>query len=153
MSMDIYLSPADVAVLCCGILASLVVGVVYAVKESRHKSSFFRFHRGGGKLHPFSVAVSLVVTFQSSIFYLEDPSEIFMYGSYYMMQILGLIVGYLMMFFITIPLFYPLQITNVYEYLQMRHESQRVRQMSMWLVNAGYLLYAGIVTFGAATGM
>ncbi|XP_052257555.1 sodium-coupled monocarboxylate transporter 1-like [Dreissena polymorpha] len=151
--MDIYLRPADVAVLCGGILASLVVGVVYAVKESRHESSSFRYHRGGGKLHPFSVAVSLVVTFESSIFYLGYPSEIYMYGSYYMMQILGLIVGYLMMFFITIPLFYPLQITSVYEYLQMRHESQRVRQMSMWLGNVGNLLYAGIVTFGAATGM
>ncbi|KAH3751715.1 hypothetical protein DPMN_186284 [Dreissena polymorpha] len=153
MSMDIYLRPADVAVLCGGILASLVVGVVYAVKESRHESSSFRYHRGGGKLHPFSVAVSLVVTFESSIVYLGYPSEIYMYGSYYMMQILGLIVGYLMMFFITIPLFYPLQITSVYEYLQMRHESQRVRQMSMWLGNVGNLLYAGIATFGAATGM
>ncbi|XP_052237796.1 sodium-coupled monocarboxylate transporter 1-like [Dreissena polymorpha] len=151
--MDNYLRPADVAVLCGGILASLVVGVVYAVKESRHESSSFRYHRGGGKLHPVPVAVSLVVTFESSISYLGLPSEIYMYGSYYAMLITGLIAGYLMMFFITIPLFYPLQITSVYEYLQMRHESQRVRQMSMWLGNVGSFLYAGIVTFGAATGM
>ncbi|KAH3819799.1 hypothetical protein DPMN_121543 [Dreissena polymorpha] len=69
------------------------------------------------------------------------------------MQNLGLIVGCLTMFFVTIPLFYPLQITSVYEYLQMRHESQQVRQMAMWLGNVGSLLYAGIVTFGAGTGM
>ncbi|KAH3892685.1 hypothetical protein DPMN_016810 [Dreissena polymorpha] len=119
--MDNYLSPADIAVLRGGILSSLVVGIVYAVKESRHESTSFRYHRGGGKLHPFPVAVSLVVTFESSIFYLWYPSEIYMYGSYYWMQNLGLIVGYLMMFFITIPLFYHLQITSVYEYLQMRH--------------------------------
>ncbi|KAH3770822.1 hypothetical protein DPMN_172118 [Dreissena polymorpha] len=153
MSMDNYLRSADVAVLCGGILASLVVGVVYAVKESRYEPSSFRYHRGGGKLNPFSVAVSLVVTFSSSIFYLGYPSEIYMYGSYFFMQNLGLMVGYLMMFYITIPLFYPLQITSVYEYLQMRHESQRVRQMFMWLSNVRMLLYAGIVTFGVAIGM
>ncbi|KAH3892712.1 hypothetical protein DPMN_016838 [Dreissena polymorpha] len=75
MSMDNYLRPADVAVLCGGILASLVVGIVYAVKESRHESSSFRYHRGGGKLHPVPVAVSLVVTFESSISYLILPSD------------------------------------------------------------------------------
>ncbi|KAH3751658.1 hypothetical protein DPMN_186226 [Dreissena polymorpha] len=114
MSMDNYLRPADVAVLCGGILASLVVGVVYAVKESRRESSSFRYHRRGGKLHPVPVAVSLVVTFESSISYLGLPSVIYMYGSYYAMLIIGLIAGYVMMFFITIPLFYPLQITSTF---------------------------------------
>ncbi|XP_052820890.1 sodium-coupled monocarboxylate transporter 1-like [Mya arenaria] len=152
MDYPIRLHLADYVVLGFGIAASFATGVFYAIKERKH-STLLRFHRGDGKLNAIPVAISLLVTFESSIFYLGYPTEIYIYGSMYWLLNIGLILGYLAMFFIIIPLFYPLQVTSVYEYLEMRHESRLLRQIAMWMGTFVMIIYAGIVIFGAAIAM
>lgn len=152
MSAAKGLQLADYVVFAFGIFVSLAAGIYYAYKERNHASSYY-FHRGGGKLKALPVAMSMLVTFESSIFYLGYPAEVYVHGFIFWLVNIGMAIGFSSMFWISIPLYYPLQITSVYEYLQMRHDSLLIRQVAMVLGAAFMTLYAGIVLFGAAIAL
>ncbi|KAL4216844.1 hypothetical protein ACF0H5_024564 [Mactra antiquata] len=152
MYEELSLHIVDYVLFGLGILVSLATGIYYAYKE-RNEHSTFRFHRGGGKMKVLPVALSMLVTFESSIFYLGYPAEVYIHGFIFWLVNLGLMISFSSMFWISIPLFYPLQITSVYEYLQMRHGSLAVRQLAMALGTFFMVVYAGIVIFGAAVAL
>jgi SSS family transporter len=152
MALEKGLQSADYVTFSLGIFASLAAGMIYAYRERKHKSSY-HFHRGGGKLKAFPVAMSMLVTFESSIFFLGFPAEVYVHGFIFWLVNIGMALGFSAMFWISIPLFYPLQVTSVYEYLQMRHDSLLIRQIAMVLGAIFMTLYSGIVLFGAAIAL
>lgn len=152
MSLGTALQAADYVVFSLGIFVSLATGIFYAYRERAHASSY-HFHRGGGKLKALPVAMSLLVTFESSIFFLGYPAEVYIHGFIFWLINIGITIGFSAMFWISIPLFYPLQVTSVFEYLQMRHGSLLIRQIAMTLSTVFMVIYAGIVLFGAAIAL
>ncbi|KAL4221250.1 Sodium-coupled monocarboxylate transporter 1 [Mactra antiquata] len=152
MEADSKLHIADYVLFCIGLAVSLATGIYYAVAE-RKKSSTYGFHRGGGKLKALPVALSMLVTFESSIFYLGYPAEVYIHGIIFWLVNFGTMIGLSSLFWISIPLFYPLQVTSVFEYLQLRHDSQLIRQVAMVLNTIFMVLYAALVLFGAALAL
>ena len=77
------------------------------------------------KLGP--VCLSLFVTFQSAISLIGKPADAYSTGAMTMYISYGVAIAYLLGYFIVVPLFYPLHLTSVYEYLDMRFQSTAVR--------------------------
>lgn len=101
---------------------------------------------GGKKMNTAPVAVSLMSSMLSGIMMMGIPTEMYLYGTLYWLGILSILpVGVITDFFY-LPVFYELQLTSTYEYLQLRF-SPRVRVMASVLSTIGLLLYMPIVTY------
>ena len=72
---------------------SLSAGAFYAYKERKNVSPS-RYHRGEGKLKVLPVAVSMMVTFESSFAFLGSPAEVYIHGFIYWLSNLGVILGF-----------------------------------------------------------
>ena len=150
--MKATINVVDYVVLCATVLLSVFTGLYYAIKERNH-SSAFRFHLGAGKLKALPVALSLLVTFESSIFFLGFPAEVYIHGFIFWLSNFGQMIGFSNLLFTSVPLFFPLKITSVYEYLEIRYGSSDIRRFATVLSSLSMLLYAGIVLFGAGTAL
>ncbi|XP_060065376.1 putative sodium-dependent multivitamin transporter [Ylistrum balloti] len=100
------------------------------------------------KLSILPVALSMTVSFQSSIMLLGNPAEIYMYGAPFMWQAIGLVLSNLFAMCSIIPLIYPLKITSLYEYFQLRFQSKAPRVVATSMGILFNVVYMGIVLYG-----
>lgn len=61
------------------------------------------------------VAISLMVSFESSIMMLGLPAEAYVYGIQFIFSSLGFMVSQFLSIHIVVPLLHPLKITSAYE--------------------------------------
>ena len=147
-----YFHVADYVVFAATLVLSLSIGLLFAVRKKKGYNSRDYFF-GGGKLNALPVALSLVVTFQSSLMILGDSAETYAYGMYFGMRVPGICIAYILGALITVPTFHPLKITSIYKYFSMRFGSNDVRFLaaaagSMYLVS-----YMAIITVGTSIAL
>ncbi|BFZ06708.1 hypothetical protein BsWGS_09747 [Bradybaena similaris] len=99
------------------------------------------------------VAISLMVSFESSIMMLGIPAEAYVYGIQIIFSSLGFLVSNLLSIHIVVPLLHPLKITSAYEYLELRFRSRWVRLVGTLMGMLTYIWYMGIVLFGPAVAL
>ncbi|PSN54825.1 Sodium-coupled monocarboxylate transporter 1 [Blattella germanica] len=137
---------------------SALIGVYFGFcgkKEDTPKE----YLMGGKSMSTLPVAVSLwwlmiLVCFStiSGITVMGVPSEIYMYGTlYWLICLCGPIVA-LINNYVYLPVFYELQLTSVYEYLELRF-NQSVRMMASILCTVALLLYVPIVIYVPALAL
>lgn len=93
---------------------SLGIGLYYACCKEK-QSTVKDYILANRKLKIFPVALSMTVSFQSSIMLLGNPAEIYVYGIPFMWQVVGLVLSNLFAMWSVIPLIHPLKITSIYE--------------------------------------
>lgn len=76
------------------------------------------------------VALSIFVTFQSAISLMGVPSEVYLYGPMLIGQTLGVGLSYIIGSFVMVPLMYPLKLTSMFEYIELRYQSRAVRKLA-----------------------
>jgi len=101
----------------------------------------------------FPVAISLLVSFESSIMMLGLPAEGYIYGIQYFWSAFGFFTATFISMFVMVPLIHPLRITSAYEYLELRFQSRVVRLWGTVLGMLNYIWYMGIVLFGPAVAL
>ena len=143
---------ADYIVLIATICLSLSIGIYLAYKQRNLKSTF-GYHRASGKLSAVPVAISLLVTFESSISFLGNPAEVYIYGFKYWLANVGSLIGHSSLIWISVPLFYPLNITSVFEYLELRFGSLVLRRFATIVHTISMVIYAGMVTVGTGIAL
>ena len=84
---------------------------------------------GNREMSVAPVCLSLFVTFQSAISLIGTPGDTYNTGPMVMYISYGISLAYIIGFFTVVPLFYPLHLTSVYEYLDMRFKSTTVRTL------------------------
>lgn len=82
---------------------------------------------GNRQMSMLPVCLSMCITYQSAIAFLGVPAEVYANGTMYLYLGCGIGLSYIVSLFTVVPLMYPLQITSVYEYLELRFESRCVR--------------------------
>ncbi|KAK3096003.1 hypothetical protein FSP39_021869 [Pinctada imbricata] len=120
---------ADYVIFVFTIVISLGIGVFYALSGGRQRTTS-EFLVGNRKMSVLPVAISLMVSFESSIMILGTPAEIYTYGIQSIWAIFGFLIADLASVKIMVPLIYPLKITSAYE-----------------------VFYMGIVLFGPAIAL
>ncbi|XP_069104737.1 sodium-dependent multivitamin transporter-like [Argopecten irradians] len=141
------LATLDYVVFITTLLVSLGIGVYQACWGPK-QNNIQQYVLGDRKLKVLPVALSLTVSFQSSIMLLGNPTEVYVYGIPYIWQAIGLLVSNLCMLVSMIPLIYPLKITSFYEYFQRRFRCKVPRVMASIIGILYNTFYMGIVLFG-----
>ncbi|PIK44724.1 putative sodium-coupled monocarboxylate transporter 1 [Apostichopus japonicus] len=114
-----YLAPLDYIVLIIFLMFSAGVGVYHAVRGDRQRSAD-QYLLANRSMHPIPVAISVIVSVLSAVTFLGTPAEVYIHGPQYWVVILNKVIPFCLVVFSFCPLFYRLQVTSIYEYLDMR---------------------------------
>lgn len=104
----------DYLVFAAVLVISAAIGIWYAYVD-RKKTSTQEFLMGGRSLSIFPVAMSILASFISAISLLGTPSEVYRYGTQYVIKIIGLCCMIPTTAYLYLPVYYNLGLTSAYE--------------------------------------
>lgn len=101
------------------IAAYIAMLFIVAWRSSRNmaQSAFFN---GGRSTHRVVAAIAMVGAAMSGVTYISVPGTVAADGFSYLQTTLGFLVGYIIIAYILIPLYYRLNVVSLYEYLDRR---------------------------------
>ena len=105
---------ADYAIFGVTIAISISIGIYYALSGSRQRTTS-EYLVGGRTMKFLPVAISLVVSFESSIMMLGMPAETYVHGIQLWICLFSYIAAHILAIFVVVPLLHPLRITSAYE--------------------------------------
>ncbi|XP_063978651.1 putative sodium-dependent multivitamin transporter [Diachasmimorpha longicaudata] len=148
---------ADYVVIAVMLAISISIGLYYRCTGGKQKTveEYFSANRSMGIL---PVGIALMVSFMSAITLLGVSSENYVYGTQFVVINLSYLLGTPIVCYGFLPVFYKLQGTSVYEYLEKRFgTSTRVlASFVLWiqlLLYSGVVLYAPAIAFETTTGL
>ena len=142
----------DIVIFVVMLTISVTIGLFFAFRN-RNKNNTLNYFLGNRQMKTLPVAISFVVTFQSSIMMLGFPAEAYAYGMQYSIQVIGLLIGYSLASVLVVPIFHPLKMTSAYHYYQLRYGENYVRYLAVICGMVYYLIYMGIVLYGTALAL
>ncbi|KAK3908025.1 Sodium-coupled monocarboxylate transporter 1 [Frankliniella fusca] len=110
----------DYTVFGAMLLASSFIGIYFAFCATRKQDNTAEYLMGGKTMGVFPVSMSLIASYISGISLLGLPAEMYTYGTQYYLIVLAEALVSLTMAAVYLPVFFKLQITSSYEYLNMR---------------------------------
>ncbi|KAJ8310441.1 hypothetical protein KUTeg_012306 [Tegillarca granosa] len=110
---------ADYIVFAAAIVISIGIGIYYAFSGGKQRTTS-EFLVGNRQMSVLPVAISLMVSFESSIMMLGIPAEIYMFGIQWFWGNIGFFISNLLSIKIMVPLIHPLPITSAYEFSHSR---------------------------------
>lgn len=141
----------DYLVFALMLALSAGIGVFFGFFDKK-KQDTQEFLMAGKSMTTFPVAMSLIASFMSAITLLGTPSEVYQFGFLYWLVGFSYIVVMPAAAYLYFPVFWKLQVTSAYEYLERRfHRSVR------WLGSATFItqmcLYMAIVVYAPALAL
>ena len=109
----------DYVIFAAILLLSLGIGIYFGF-FGKKQSSQEQYLLGNRKMSAIPVSLSLLASFMSAITLLGVPSETTVYGTQYIMIGLCFPIVAVISAYIFLPIFYNLELTSVYEYLELR---------------------------------
>ncbi|XP_046397965.1 sodium-coupled monocarboxylate transporter 1-like [Ischnura elegans] len=128
------------------LVVSAIIGIYFAFFAKQKQNTTSEYLMGGRKMGIVPVSLSLIASYISGITLLGMPAEIYVYGTQFttmMIGVLGAITGCAVIF---IPVFYGLQLSTSYEYLEVRFD-RKVRLLGSLLYLISSFLYIPIVIY------
>ncbi|CAH0557293.1 unnamed protein product [Brassicogethes aeneus] len=144
--IDKYFDVFDYIVFAAMLLVSALIGVYFAFFAKIKQNTTSEYLMGGKTMGIFPISMSLIASYISGISVLGIPAEMYIYGTQFWMVLCSKGVVFLAMAFAYLPVFYKLQITSSYEYLNLRFNST-VRLLGTILFLTKMLLYIPIVIY------
>ena len=142
----------DYVVFSLLLLISVGIGIFFAC-YGKGQHTTLNYFLGDRNMNVLPVALSYVVTFQSSIMILGSPVEVYAYGMQYCLVCVGVTIAYLLAPLIVVPIFHPLKVTSVNEYFRQRYNSNVIRFLAVTLGIIYYTFYMGIVIYGTSLAL
>ncbi|XP_060071971.1 sodium-coupled monocarboxylate transporter 2-like [Ylistrum balloti] len=138
---------ADYIVIAIFLCICMGIGIYYGFKRNQNltlENYFF----GNRHLSLIPVAMSLFVTFVSAISLMGIPAEVYAYGIRIVYYAVSNVISVIIANFTVVPLLYPLKLSSIFEYLELRFQSKAVRRigtmigMLLTIMDMGVTLYA-----------
>ena len=142
----------DYAIFGAMLASSMAIGMFFAFHKKKDYSSADYFF-GGKKMRSIPVALSFVVTFQSSLMILGYPAEVYGYGMKYSLMLIGVSISFILGAIIVVPIFRPLQITSIYKYFTLRYGSNEVRFVAAAGGIVYFVFYMAVVVLGTCVAL
>lgn len=143
---------ADYLVFILTIGISFSIGVFFAVWE-RKKNTPADYFLAGRKSRTLPVALSFIVTFQSSLMILGFPAEGYAYGIGIGYNVVGSTAAYIFTALFIVPVFHPLKLTSVNEYFRLRYGNNYVRYVTLSAGIIFSLFYMATVMVGTCVAL
>ncbi|KAK3777208.1 hypothetical protein RRG08_047828 [Elysia crispata] len=142
----------DYVVFAVSLAVSLGIGIFYAL-TNKWRNNTEEYLVGGRSMGFLPTAISLIVSFQSAVTMLGAPAEACYFGIQYVWYPVGKCIASLLLVNIVVPLLYPLRVTSVYEYLELRFKSRAVRLLGSTMGIVSNIFYMGIVIYAPAVAL
>ncbi|XP_046554578.1 sodium-coupled monocarboxylate transporter 1-like [Haliotis rubra] len=132
------------------------IGLFFAIKDRNNVNSK-EFLFGGKDMYVLPVAMSLLVTFLSALTLLGTPAEMYNYTTMFWWLCLAFVCAMVLASVVFTPFFYNLQVTSVFQYLELRF-SKPVRDLASLIyilqtsAYMSFVLYAPSLALNAVTG-
>ncbi|XP_062566846.1 sodium-coupled monocarboxylate transporter 1-like [Saccostrea cucullata] len=143
---------ADWVVFSGMLIIPACIGIYYALAGGKQKTTK-EFLMGNRSLKMVPVAISILVSFLSAILILGAPAEMYTKGTQYYLYVFGQMAAAALAAFLFVPLFYPLKLTSMYEYIELRFKSRAARLTATVINILSSLIYTGIASFAPATAL
>ncbi|PIK62594.1 putative sodium-coupled monocarboxylate transporter 1 [Apostichopus japonicus] len=141
----------DYVILVGLLLFSAAIGVFHALRGGKQKDSK-EYFLGNRKMGAFPVSMSIIVSVMSAVTYIGTPAEVYRHGPMYWLMSVNKIVGAGLVTTCFLPVFYNLEITSVYEYIDMRFN--KFVRYGVILADCSYtFIYMGIVMYTPALAL
>ena len=105
---------ADFVIFVITVAISVGIGLYYALSGGKQKTTA-EYLVGNRQMSVLPVALSLMVSFESSIMMLGYPAEVYVYGIMFWLSNVGFMIAMLLGTRIVVPLVHPLKIKSVFE--------------------------------------
>lgn len=147
----------DYVIFVLTFVASAAIGFYHAYKD-RYKTNVEEFHLSGRKMHPIPVSMSLTATFISALTLLGNPTEIYTNGTMFYWIVVAMLISTVSSAHLFLPVFYNLNKTSTFEYIEIRFGSAAkvlasAVFVSLTVVYLGFVIYAPSLAFQAVTGL
>lgn len=109
----------ELTILVCFAIYTVLLFVVMWL-TSRRSASNDAFFRGGRKSPWFVVAYGMIGASLSGVTFMSVPGGVYSEGFTYMPLVFGYVIGYAVIAFLLLPLYYKLNLTSIYTYLEQR---------------------------------
>jgi len=96
---------------------SVLIGISYLTSRNSTKKSFFT---GDRKSPWFLVAFGMIGATLSGITFISIPGSVYGKGLQYMPMVIGFFLGYFVVSYVLIPIYYKYNLTSIYTYLRDR---------------------------------
>ncbi|KMQ89707.1 sodium-dependent multivitamin transporter, partial [Lasius niger] len=142
---------ADYLVTAIMLCISIGIGIYYRFSGGRQKTmeEYFIASRSMGIV---PVAVALVVSFMSAITLLGVSAENYTYGTQFVVINISYLIGTPLVCYGFLPVFFKLQATSAYEYLEKRF-GVKTRMMASFVYWVQLLLYSGVVLYAPSLAL
>ncbi|KAF8763792.1 Sodium-coupled monocarboxylate transporter 1 like protein [Argiope bruennichi] len=147
----------DYIVIAITLALSTLIGLYFRFSGGRQKTTN-EFLMGNQNVHILPVAVSIIATSLSSVSVLGVPAEMYLHGTQYVITGLGIPLGGLLAAYGFLPVFYEMQVSTAYQYLEKRF-GKTIRTFVATLytfltvLDMGVVLYAPALALNAVTGL
>ncbi|XP_023933015.1 sodium-coupled monocarboxylate transporter 1 isoform X2 [Lingula anatina] len=143
---------ADYVILVAVLVASAATGIYYSLSGGKQKTNH-EFLTADRKLKVAPVAVSLLVSLCSAISILGASAEMYYQGTQYYLFTYSLGLAAIVASVTFVPLLYPLRLTSVNEYLELRYKSKSVRILGFVILLIYTVLIMSVAIYAPATAL
>nr|XP_039271187.1 sodium-coupled monocarboxylate transporter 1-like [Styela clava] len=141
--------PVDYVVFGVMLIISLAIGIYYSWKDRSTKDKTRNYLIAGSNMNSWAAGMSLSFTVISPTTILAIPAEIYIFGSMFIWLVVAAWIVGLFTISLYIPLFFRLNITSIYEYLQLRY-SYPVRILGTIAFIVQTTMYIGVMVYTPA---
>ncbi|XP_066595799.1 sodium-coupled monocarboxylate transporter 1-like [Prorops nasuta] len=126
------------------LIVSVLIGIYFGFFSRQDSTTEYLL--AGKTMGAFPVAMSIVASHVSGITLLGIPTEVYEYGSQYIAIVITSLATCLATIYLFLPVFYKLQLTSTFEYLELRF-AKPVRNLCSILFVLSLFIYIPIVVY------
>uniref|UniRef100_T1IT23 Sodium/solute symporter n=1 Tax=Strigamia maritima TaxID=126957 RepID=T1IT23_STRMM len=148
---------ADYVVLVLMLFASLAIGIYFACVGGKQTATK-EYFKGDGKMGWLPVVFSMMATYIESNGMLGIPAEVYNHGANFWFTWTGILIGIPMAIYGFMPVFYELDITSIYQYVDLRFNKYMRILCSFigifnMIIQASFFTYGPAIALNQATGL
>ncbi|KAK5640115.1 hypothetical protein RI129_010926 [Pyrocoelia pectoralis] len=145
MSNTLHFSWIDYSLFGATISINLIIGIYYGCFGTK-QSTPEEYLYGGKKMKALPIGMSLTASYASGIIILGVPTEMYLYGTQYIMCLIAIILFTMALIYIYLPVYYKLQLPSTYEYLKLRFDPN-VQKLASFLYVLSTVLQMPIIVY------
>jgi len=140
------------AMLIISVIAGYFGVLIFISQITKGKADSKAFYLGDKKSPWFLVAFGMIGASLSGVTFISVPGEVAFRGFAYFQAVLGYILGYMVIAFVLLPIYYKMQLTSIYTYLQERfgevsYKTGAVYFLISRIIGASFRLFLVAIVF------
>ncbi|CAH1367551.1 unnamed protein product [Tenebrio molitor] len=139
------------------LLVSALIGIYFGFFKSRY-NTIREYLLGGRRMKVVPIALSIAVSQFTGITVIGVPADVYTYGATYWLMCFSLVFVVPLTIYVYLPVFYNLELTSTYEYLEKRFDNRTKLLVSgFYVICSDFFLalaaYGPALVFSTATGI